>query len=161
MPASAQVQHTLALLWSAGISYYTCRARIETRGRVGSSTLPETFGISPLMATWFRIVDIVVIRTLYKPAGVGGTLSLAVRPSRHYTQVLHSEFWPVITKCERQRVGTRSGERTPRCRALSLDSILMRPLASSSYRRPASWPIVVASRNPSSASRCSRSARRW
>ena len=53
-----------------------------------------------------RIVDIVVIRTLYKPAGVGETLSLAVRPSRHYTQVLHSEFWPVITKCERQRVGT-------------------------------------------------------
>jgi hypothetical protein len=32
--------------------------------------------------------------------------SLAVRPSRHYTQILHSEFWPVITKCERQRVGT-------------------------------------------------------
>jgi hypothetical protein len=32
--------------------------------------------------------------------------SLAVRPSRHYTQVLHSEFWPVITKCEHQRVGT-------------------------------------------------------
>ncbi|MGB6565286.1 MAG: hypothetical protein WBE69_22015 [Candidatus Binataceae bacterium] len=58
------------------------------------------------MATQFRIVDIVVIRTLYKPAGVGETLSLAVRPSRHYTQVLHSEFWPVITKCERQRVGT-------------------------------------------------------
>ena len=59
------------------------------------------------MATQFRIVDIVVIRTLYKPAGVGETLSLAVRPSRHYTQVLRlSEFWPVITKCERQRVGT-------------------------------------------------------
>ena len=66
---------------------------------VSSLFFPEAFAIGPLIARRFWIVETVVIA---EPAGVGS----AFRPSRYYSQIFHSYFWPVITKCEHQRVGT-------------------------------------------------------
>ena len=47
------------------------------------------------------------------------------------------------------KASARSGERTPRSRARSLDSILIRPWGSSSHRIPASCPMVSSSVSPS------------